>query len=240
MVKGKGDNLPDLPAMPFGTAGDGAARERQQRHLLRRPSSTHRQEERRREVQGEVHRDLRCRCVGRAEPPQPRGAGRPRVSVADARATAGPTGGRLRFARHAPSRRGPVRRSMCRGMKRDIFTAEHELFREQFRRFAEKEIAPKVGAVERARHERPRDLAALRRGGLPRRQPAGRVRRRRRRLPLRRDHHGGARRRARARADAVAALRHHPALPHRPTAARSRSGATCPARSAARSCSASP
>jgi acyl-CoA dehydrogenase len=29
-------------------------------------------------------------------------------------------------------------------MKRDIFTAEHELFREQFRRFAEKEIAPKV------------------------------------------------------------------------------------------------
>ena len=29
-------------------------------------------------------------------------------------------------------------------MKRDIFTAEHDLFREQFRRFAEKEIAPKV------------------------------------------------------------------------------------------------
>jgi len=29
-------------------------------------------------------------------------------------------------------------------MKRDIFTPEHDLFREQFRRFAEKEIAPKV------------------------------------------------------------------------------------------------
>ena len=29
-------------------------------------------------------------------------------------------------------------------MKRDIFTAEHELFRAQFRRFADKEIAPKV------------------------------------------------------------------------------------------------
>jgi len=29
-------------------------------------------------------------------------------------------------------------------MKRDIFSAEHELFRDQFRRFAEKEIAPKV------------------------------------------------------------------------------------------------
>ncbi len=29
-------------------------------------------------------------------------------------------------------------------MKRDIFTPEHELFREQFRRFAEKEIAPRV------------------------------------------------------------------------------------------------
>jgi len=29
-------------------------------------------------------------------------------------------------------------------MRRDIFTPEHELFREQFRRFAEKEIAPKV------------------------------------------------------------------------------------------------
>jgi len=29
-------------------------------------------------------------------------------------------------------------------MKRDIFSAEHELFREQFRRFAEREIAPKV------------------------------------------------------------------------------------------------
>jgi acyl-CoA dehydrogenase len=29
-------------------------------------------------------------------------------------------------------------------MKRDIFTPEHDLFRDQFRRFAEKEIAPKV------------------------------------------------------------------------------------------------
>ena len=29
-------------------------------------------------------------------------------------------------------------------MKRDIFTEEHELFREQFRRFAEKEVAPRV------------------------------------------------------------------------------------------------
>jgi acyl-CoA dehydrogenase len=29
-------------------------------------------------------------------------------------------------------------------MKRDIFTADHELFREQFRKFAEKEIAPRV------------------------------------------------------------------------------------------------
>jgi acyl-CoA dehydrogenase len=29
-------------------------------------------------------------------------------------------------------------------MRRDIFTAEHELFREQFRRFADKEIAPKI------------------------------------------------------------------------------------------------
>jgi acyl-CoA dehydrogenase len=31
-------------------------------------------------------------------------------------------------------------------MRRDIFTPEHDLFREQFRRFAEKEIAPKVAA----------------------------------------------------------------------------------------------
>ncbi|GBD26098.1 Acyl-CoA dehydrogenase, short-chain specific [bacterium HR30] len=29
-------------------------------------------------------------------------------------------------------------------MKRDIFTKEHELFREQFRRFAEREIVPKI------------------------------------------------------------------------------------------------
>ena len=29
-------------------------------------------------------------------------------------------------------------------MKRDLFTPEHELFREQFRRFVDKEIAPKV------------------------------------------------------------------------------------------------
>ncbi len=29
-------------------------------------------------------------------------------------------------------------------MRRDIFTEEHELFREQFRRFAQKEIEPKV------------------------------------------------------------------------------------------------
>ena len=29
-------------------------------------------------------------------------------------------------------------------MKRDIFTADHDLFREQFRRFAEREIAPKI------------------------------------------------------------------------------------------------
>jgi len=29
-------------------------------------------------------------------------------------------------------------------MKRDIFTAEHELFREQFKRFADKEIVPKI------------------------------------------------------------------------------------------------
>ena len=29
-------------------------------------------------------------------------------------------------------------------MRRDIFTDEHELFREQFRRFAEAEIEPRV------------------------------------------------------------------------------------------------
>ena len=29
-------------------------------------------------------------------------------------------------------------------MKRDIFTPDHDLFREQFRKFAEKEIAPRV------------------------------------------------------------------------------------------------
>jgi len=31
-------------------------------------------------------------------------------------------------------------------MKRDIFTAEHDLFRDQFRRFADKEVAPRVAA----------------------------------------------------------------------------------------------
>lgn len=31
-------------------------------------------------------------------------------------------------------------------MRRDVFTHDHELFRDQFRRFAEKEIAPKVAA----------------------------------------------------------------------------------------------
>ena len=49
-------------------------------------------------------------------------------------------------------------------MRRDIFTEEHELFRSQFRRFAEKEIAPEDRGLERARHERPRDLAPRRRG----------------------------------------------------------------------------
>jgi hypothetical protein len=29
-------------------------------------------------------------------------------------------------------------------MRRDLFTAEHEMFREQFRRFAAREIEPKV------------------------------------------------------------------------------------------------
>ena len=37
-----------------------------------------------------------------------------------------------------------TRQDRVAGMKRDIFTPEHDLFREQFRRFAEKEIAPKV------------------------------------------------------------------------------------------------
>ena len=113
-------------------------------------------------------------------------------------------------------------------MHRDIFSEEHELFREQFRRFAEKEIAPKIAALERARHERPRDLAAhaARRASSARNAP-GRVRRRRRRLPLRRDRHGGARLPARARAHDLAALRHLHAVPDRTTAARSRSSATC-------------
>ena len=31
-------------------------------------------------------------------------------------------------------------------MKRDVFSPDHDLFREQFRKFAEKEIAPKVAA----------------------------------------------------------------------------------------------
>jgi acyl-CoA dehydrogenase len=35
-------------------------------------------------------------------------------------------------------------------MRRDIFSPEHELFREQFRRFAEREIAPKVESWNRA------------------------------------------------------------------------------------------
>jgi acyl-CoA dehydrogenase len=40
-------------------------------------------------------------------------------------------------------------------MRRDIFSAEHELFRDQFRRFAEKEIAPKVeGWNERGMSDR--------------------------------------------------------------------------------------
>ena len=35
-------------------------------------------------------------------------------------------------------------------MRRDIFSEEHELFREQFRRFAEAEIAPKIAELERS------------------------------------------------------------------------------------------
>jgi acyl-CoA dehydrogenase len=40
-------------------------------------------------------------------------------------------------------------------MRRDIFEDEHELFREQFRRFAEAEIAPRVaGWLEAGRTDR--------------------------------------------------------------------------------------
>jgi hypothetical protein len=53
-------------------------------------------------------------------------------------------------------------------MRREIFGEEHELFRAQFRRFAEKEIAPKVAGWNEAgrsdretwRPTRPRNTAA--------------------------------------------------------------------------------
>ena len=69
------------------------------------------------------------------------------------------------------------------------------------------------GGLERGRHDGPRDLAPLRPGGLPRRERARGVRRRGRRLPVRRDPDGGARLDPRARADALAPLRHLHAVP---------------------------
>ena len=35
-------------------------------------------------------------------------------------------------------------------MKRDVYGEDHELYREQFRRFAEKEIAPKIAGWNEA------------------------------------------------------------------------------------------
>ena len=77
-------------------------------------------------------------------------------------------------------------------MRRDIFTEEHELFRSQFRRFAEKEIAPKIadwnarGMSDRETWRRIGEEGFLGASAPAEYGGAGA------RLPLRRDRHGGA------------------------------------------------
>ena len=98
-------------------------------------------------------------------------------------------------------------------MRREIFSEEHELFRAQFRRFAEREIAPKVAGWNAAGMT---DRETWRRCGeegflgahAPEEYGGGR-----RRFPVRRDPDGGDRLDPRPRADALAPLRHLHALP---------------------------
>ena len=40
-------------------------------------------------------------------------------------------------------------------MQRRVFNAEHELFREQFKKFCAREVTPNVEQVGRAAHRRP-------------------------------------------------------------------------------------
>src|SRR5207253_4860405 len=66
----------------------------------------------------------------------------------------GPRGSSTGARRCAPGRAttGAIRRTGGREpMRREIFTDEHELFRAQFRRFAEREIEPKVAEWNRNR-----------------------------------------------------------------------------------------
>ena len=108
-------------------------------------------------------------------------------------------------------------------MRRDVFTEEHELFREQFRKFAAKEIEPKIAKWNRDGITDRETWQRMGQAGFLRTMRARGVRRRRRRLPLRRDHHRRARLHAGARHHDDGARVDLPAVPRRPSAPRRRS-----------------
>ncbi len=76
--------------------------------------------------------------------------------------------------------------------ERTLFEPEHDLFRESYRAFLDRHVAPYPRAVGEGQDRRPRGLAGGRQAGLSGHGGARGVRRRRQsRLPLQRDRHRG-------------------------------------------------